>query len=98
MNFINELNFNNPIIFGTLGGAIVYLVMFFDKKMRKDTNAKGVIEVPLKLPILFGVLLWAGTSYFMDNLPQLQGVAVIGNTLAKISSNSEEMFTDFLGV
>ena len=85
-----SLELQNPIVFAFIGGLVIYIILLLEKKQlnnkeiayAKVNNTTPNIKnnVPLKLPIIVGLMIWGATNYFYtDNfcIFQLQTLKIL---------------------
>ena len=58
------IKLKDPIVFGFISASIIYYILYLEFKQKQKNNNK--INIPLKLPIIVGILVWGTTSFFAN--------------------------------
>ena len=100
----DTLELNNPIVFGLIGGLVIYIILLLKKKKNNNkeiikaklANTKpniNKVNISLKLPIIVGIMMWGATNYFsLNNNDGTKTSPVYGGSTKPVFD--QEIYTD----
>ena len=76
------IKLKDPIVFGFISAAIIYYILYLEFKSKNNNDKK----VPMKLPLIVGVIVWASTSFFVG-----EEISINSNSIPDID---QEIYTN----
>jgi hypothetical protein len=61
------IKLKDPIVFGFICSIVIYYILYLEFKSKNNNNKNNNNNIPLKLPIIVGILVWGSTSYFIND-------------------------------